>query len=76
MSTLGCASLLSRGHICYYNVFIIIKELYIYLLKNTYMANAKKKPVARRSRRSGVKKMELVRKNNEILQRLIKQATK
>lgn len=40
------------------------------------MANAKKKPVARRSRRSGVKKMELVRKNNEILKRLIKQATK
>lgn len=33
------------------------------------MANAKKKPVARRSKRSGVKKMEQVRKNNAIIKK-------
>jgi hypothetical protein len=31
------------------------------------MANAKKKPKAMRSRRSGVKKAELVQQNNEVL---------
>jgi hypothetical protein len=35
------------------------------------MANAKKKPVARRSRRSGVKKMEQVKRNNEILKKFL-----
>jgi hypothetical protein len=35
------------------------------------MANAKKKPVARRSKRSGVKKMEMVKKNNEILKKFL-----
>lgn len=33
------------------------------------MANAKKKPVARRSKRSGIKKMEQVRKNNAIIKK-------
>lgn len=33
------------------------------------MANAKKKPVARRSKRSGVKKMEQVKKNNAIIKK-------
>ena len=37
------------------------------------MANKKKKPVSRRSRRSGVKKMEMMKKNNEILKKYIKQ---
>ena len=32
------------------------------------MANAKKKPVARRSRRSGIKKAELLQHNSEVLQ--------
>ncbi len=36
------------------------------------MANKKKKPVARRSRRSGVKKMEIMKKNNEILKKYVK----
>ena len=36
------------------------------------MANANKKPVARRSRRSGIKKMELVKRNNEILKKFLK----
>ena len=36
------------------------------------MANKKKKPVAMRSKRSGVKKMEMVRKNNEILKKYLK----
>ena len=36
------------------------------------MANTKKKPVARRSRRSGIKKMELVKRNNEILKKFLK----
>ena len=31
------------------------------------MANAKKKPVAMRSRRSGVKKAELLKHNSEVL---------
>lgn len=31
------------------------------------MANAKKKPVAQRSRRSGIKKAELVKQNQEII---------
>jgi hypothetical protein len=35
------------------------------------MANKKKKPVAMRSRRSGVKKMEQVKKNNEILKKYL-----
>lgn len=35
------------------------------------MANKKKKPVAMRSKRSGVKKMEMVRKNNEILKKYL-----
>jgi len=38
------------------------------------MANKKKKPVAMRSKRSGVKKMEMVRKNNEILKKYLKEA--
>ena len=33
------------------------------------MANAKKKPVARRSRRSGIKKAELVKSNLEVLKK-------
>jgi len=33
------------------------------------MANAKKKPVAKRSKRSGVKKLELVKTNLEILKK-------
>lgn len=33
------------------------------------MANAKKKPVARRSRRSGIKKLELVKTNLETLKK-------
>lgn len=33
------------------------------------MANAKKKPVAMRSRRSGVKKLQLVKNNLEILKK-------
>jgi len=33
------------------------------------MANAKKKPVAMRSRRSGIKKLELVKFNLEILKK-------
>ncbi len=33
------------------------------------MANAKKKPVAMRSRRSGIKKAELVKANLEILKK-------
>jgi len=36
------------------------------------MANAKKTPIARRSRRSGIKKMELVKRNNEILKKFLK----
>jgi hypothetical protein len=35
------------------------------------MANAKKKPVARRSRRSGIKKMEQVKRNNAILKKFL-----
>jgi len=35
------------------------------------MANKKKKPVAKRSRRSGVKTMELVKRNNEILKKFL-----
>ena len=35
------------------------------------MANKKKKPVAMRSKRSGGKKMEMVRKNNEILKKYL-----
>jgi hypothetical protein len=35
------------------------------------MANKKKKPVAMRSKRSGVKKMEQVKKNNEILKKYL-----
>ncbi len=35
------------------------------------MANAKKKPVARRSRSSGIKKMEQVRRNNAILKKFL-----
>jgi hypothetical protein len=31
------------------------------------MANAKKKPVARRSRRSGIKKAELLQHNSDVL---------
>ncbi len=37
------------------------------------MANAKPKPVPMRSRRSGVKKMKLIKKNLEILNRLEKE---
>ena len=33
------------------------------------MANAKKKPVAMRSRRSGIKKLQLVKTNLEILKK-------
>jgi hypothetical protein len=33
------------------------------------MANAKKKPVAMRSRRSGIKKAELVKANLEVLKK-------
>jgi hypothetical protein len=40
------------------------------------MGTAAKKPRAMRSVRSGRKKMELYKKNQEILKRLIKQATK
>jgi len=40
------------------------------------MGTAPKKPRAMRSVRSGRKKMELYKKNQEILKRLIKQATK
>lgn len=36
------------------------------------MANAKKKPRAMRSKRSGVKKAELVRANQEILKKFLK----
>ena len=35
------------------------------------MANKKKKPVARRSRRSGVKKMEQIKKNNDIIKKYV-----
>jgi hypothetical protein len=35
------------------------------------MANKKKKPVAMRSKRSGVKKMEQVKKNNEIIKKYL-----
>jgi hypothetical protein len=35
------------------------------------MANKKKKPVARRSRRSGVKKMEQIKKNNDIIKKYL-----
>ncbi len=38
------------------------------------MGTAAKKPRAMRSRRSGVKKMELVKKNLEIINRLTKQS--
>ena len=38
------------------------------------MANAKPKPRAMRSRRSGVKKAEVVRKNRQILQKYITKA--
>jgi hypothetical protein len=34
------------------------------------MAQAKKKPVSMRSRRSGVKKMKLIKQNLEVLKRL------
>ena len=40
------------------------------------MVTAAKKPRAMRSRRSGVKKAELVRKNQEILKKLINDKTK
>ncbi len=40
------------------------------------MAQAKKKPVPMRSRRSGVKKAELVRKNQEILKKFNSDKTK
>jgi hypothetical protein len=40
------------------------------------MGTAAKKPRAMRSRRSGVKKAELVRKNQEILKKLINDKTK
>ncbi len=40
------------------------------------MGSAAKKPRAMRSRRSGVKKAELVRKNQEILKKLINDKTK
>jgi len=33
------------------------------------MANAKKKPVARRSRRSGIKKLNLIKNNLDILKK-------
>jgi hypothetical protein len=37
------------------------------------MANAKPKPVPMRSRRSGVKKMKLIKQNLEILNRIEKE---
>ena len=37
------------------------------------MAQAKKKPVPMRSRRSGVKKMKLIKQNLEILNRIEKE---
>lgn len=40
------------------------------------MGTKAKKPRAMRSRRSGVKKAELVRKNNEILNKLINDKVK
>jgi hypothetical protein len=40
------------------------------------MGSKAKKPRAMRSRRSGVKKAELVRKNNEILKKLINDKVK
>ena len=40
------------------------------------MGSAAKKPRAMRSRRSGVKKAELVRKNQEILKKLINDKVK
>jgi|Laugresu1bdmlbsd_1035121.scaffolds.fasta_scaffold87699_2 hypothetical protein len=40
------------------------------------MGTAAKKPRAMRSRRSGVKKAELVRKNQEILKKLINDKVK
>ncbi len=40
------------------------------------MGTAAKKPRAMRSRRSGVKKAELVRKNQEILKKLINDKTR
>jgi len=40
------------------------------------MGSKAKKPRAMRSRRSGVKKAELVRKNNEILNKLINDKVK
>jgi hypothetical protein len=36
------------------------------------MARAKSKPVAMRSKRSGIKKAKLIKKNNEILKKLKK----
>jgi hypothetical protein len=36
------------------------------------MANKKKKPVARKSKRSGVKTMDLIKKNIEILKKYLK----
>ena len=39
------------------------------------MANAKSKKRAMRSRRSGVKKAELVKKNQEILKKLVSDKT-
>lgn len=40
------------------------------------MGTAAKKPQAMRSRRSGVKKAELVRKNQEILKKFLKDKVK
>ena len=40
------------------------------------MAQAKKKPVPMRSRRSGLKKMKLIKQNLEILNKLINDKTK
>ena len=39
-------------------------------IKKNIMANAPKKPVAMRSKRSGKKKAIQIKKNNEVLQRL------
>jgi hypothetical protein len=40
------------------------------------MAQAKKKPVPMRSRRSGLKKMKLIKQNLEVLKRLESDKTK
>ncbi len=40
------------------------------------MAQAKKKPVPMRSRRSGLKKMKLIKQNLEVLKRLENDKTK